>query len=75
MKLLTYSVILEPSDEGGFTGYVPALPGCISEGDTEDEVLGNIEDAIDLWLEDQREEVKEEVKARKEWVCRVKVTL
>jgi len=75
MKLLTYSVILEPSDEGGFTVYVPALPGCISEGDTEDEVLGNIEDAIDLWLEDQREEVKEEVKARKEWVCRVKVTL
>ena len=75
MKFLTYSVILEPSDEGGFTVYVPALPGCISEGDTEDEVLGNIEDAIDLWLEDQREEVKEEVKARKEWVCRVKVTL
>ena len=30
-------VVLEPSDEGGYTAWVPALPGCISEGDTKDE--------------------------------------
>jgi predicted RNase H-like HicB family nuclease len=44
-------VILEPSDEGGYTVYVPALPGCISEGDTRDEALKNINEAIGLYLE------------------------
>jgi predicted RNase H-like HicB family nuclease len=44
-------IILEPSDEGGFTALVPALPGCISEGDTRDEALANIEEAIQLYLE------------------------
>ena len=49
MKL---KVILEPSDEGGFTVYVPSLPGCISEGDTVEEALLNIRAAIDLYLEE-----------------------
>ena len=44
-------VILEPSDEGGYTVYVPALPGCISEEDTRDEALKNINEAIELYLE------------------------
>jgi predicted RNase H-like HicB family nuclease len=44
-------VILEPSDEGGYTAIVPALPGCISEGDTREEALRNIREAIDLYLE------------------------
>jgi predicted RNase H-like HicB family nuclease len=44
-------VILEPSDEGGFTVYAPSLPGCISEGDTEQEALANIQEAIELYLE------------------------
>jgi predicted RNase H-like HicB family nuclease len=41
-----YTVILEPQEEGGFTVTVPALPGCISEGETVDEVIKNIKDAI-----------------------------
>ena len=48
MKL---KVILEPSDEGGFTVHVPTLPGCISEGNTREEALANIKDAITLYLE------------------------
>lgn len=48
MKL---QVILEPSDEGGYTVSVPALPGCISEGDNIDEALVNIKEAIKLYLE------------------------
>jgi predicted RNase H-like HicB family nuclease len=44
-------IVLEPSDEGGYTAIVPALPGCISEGDTRDEALANIRDAIQLYLE------------------------
>ena len=48
MKL---QVILEPSDEGGYTVSVPALPGCISEGDNIDEALANVQEAIKLYLE------------------------
>jgi predicted RNase H-like HicB family nuclease len=44
-------VVLDPSDEGGFTAYVPTLPGCISEGDSREEALQNIREAIDLYLE------------------------
>ena len=44
-------VVLEPSEEGGFTVYVPSLPGCISEGRTEDEAMANIREAIELYLE------------------------
>jgi len=44
-------VVLEPSDEGGFTVTVPSLPGCISEGDTREEALANIREAIELYLE------------------------
>jgi len=44
-------VVLESSDEGGYTVYVPSLPGCISEGDTIDEALANIGEAIELYLE------------------------
>lgn len=46
-------VILIPDlESGGFTVTVPSLPGCISEGDTEQEALANIRDAIDLYIED-----------------------
>lgn len=48
MKL---KVVLEPSEEGGFTVYVPSLPGCISEGDNLEEALANIREAIELYLE------------------------
>jgi predicted RNase H-like HicB family nuclease len=44
-------VVLEPSDEGGFTAYVPSLPGCISEGESEKDALANIQEAIALYLE------------------------
>lgn len=48
MKL---KVVLEPSDEGGYTAYVPSLPGCISEGHTREQAIFNIKEAIELYLE------------------------
>ncbi len=48
MKL---QIILERSDEGGYTVYVPSLPGCISEGETKKEALKKIQEAIELYLE------------------------
>ena len=54
MKL---QVILEPSDEGGYTAYIPSLPGCISEGETEAEAMVNIKEAALLYLEPVEDEL------------------
>ena len=48
---MNVDVVLEPSDEGGYTVFVPALPGCISEGDSREEALTNIREAFELCLE------------------------
>jgi len=48
---MRFKIVLEPSDEGGYTVYVPSLPGCISEGNTKEEALRNIQEAIELYLE------------------------
>ena len=50
-------VVLERSSEGGYTVFVPSLPGCISEGRTKTEALGNIKEAIHLYLEPVEDEL------------------
>ncbi len=50
-------VVLEASNEGGYTVYVPSLPGCISEGETVEEALKNIREAIELYLEPVEDEL------------------
>jgi predicted RNase H-like HicB family nuclease len=56
-KTMRVKVVLEPSDEGGYTVYVPSLPGCISEGETVEEALENIQEAIELYLEPVEDEL------------------
>ncbi|MFP4171979.1 MAG: type II toxin-antitoxin system HicB family antitoxin [Candidatus Hydrogenedentota bacterium] len=51
MKELTYTIVLEPAEEGGYNVSVPALPGCFTQGETYEEALAMAEDAIKLWLE------------------------
>ena len=48
---MKFQTIFEPTEDGGFTVYVPSLPGCISEGNTYEEALSNIREAIELYLE------------------------
>jgi predicted RNase H-like HicB family nuclease len=48
-------IYLEKSEEGGYTVTVPSLPGCISEGDTKEEAIKNIKEAIELYLEPNEE--------------------
>lgn len=55
--MMRIKVILEPSEEGGFTVYAPSLPGCVSEGDTEAAALANIKEAIELYLEPVEDEM------------------
>jgi predicted RNase H-like HicB family nuclease len=47
----TYSIVLDPDAESGYTVTVPALPGCVTEGETVDECLANAREAIELYLE------------------------
>ena len=54
-RVLSYKVVLEPCEEGGYTVYVPSLPGCVSEGDTFNEAIENIKDAITGWIEVSKE--------------------
>lgn len=54
MKL---KVVLESSDDGGYTVYVPSLPGCISEGDNKRDALTNIREAIELYLEPTEDDI------------------
>lgn len=58
-SLIKLAIVLEPQEEGGFTAYVPSLPGCISEGDTKEEAIKNIKEAIELYLEADTNELVE----------------
>jgi len=49
--MMKLKIVIEPSDEGGYSVTVPSLPGCISEGNTKKEALKNIKEAILLYLE------------------------
>ena len=46
-----FRVMLELNELGGYTAIVPLLPGCISEGDTKEEALASIKEAIQLYIE------------------------
>ena len=50
-------VILEKQEEGGYTVYVPSLPGCVSQGETREDALKNIKEAIELYLEANENEI------------------
>ena len=54
---MKFRVVLEPSEEGGYTVIVPSLPGCASEGNTREEALKNIREAIELYLEPVEDDI------------------
>ena len=51
------NIILEEQDEGGYTVYIPSLQGCISQGETKEEALKNIKEALELYLEADENEL------------------
>jgi len=57
---MTYRVVLVESEEGFAVG-CPALPGCWSQGETREEALANIREAIALWLEVEEEDIEHEL--------------
>jgi antitoxin HicB len=52
MEPMTYTIELEPLENGGFSVTVPVLPGCVTWGDTFDEAVTMGKEAIELWLEE-----------------------
>jgi antitoxin HicB len=50
-----YHVVVRPDPEGGYVAVVPAFPGCYSQGETAEEGLSNVREAILLTIEDMRE--------------------
>lgn len=58
MNINGYAIIVEPlaaEDGGGFVATVPDLPGCMSDGETPQDALANVEDAIRAWIEAAQE--------------------
>ena len=54
-KVFKYTAVFEPEEVGGYSVRIPALPGCISQGETFEESLANIKEAAELYLEDLKE--------------------
>jgi predicted RNase H-like HicB family nuclease len=52
---MRYTVVLEQESDGGYVASVPALPGCVSQGDSRPEALANIREAIELYVQDCRD--------------------
>ena len=50
-------IVLEEQKEGGYTVHVPSLPGCISQGETLNDALKNIKEAIELYLDTNENEI------------------
>ena len=44
-------IVVHEAEEGGWWAEVPALPGCVSQGDTMDDLLANMREAIAAWME------------------------
>jgi len=58
MDRLEYPIVIEPlsaEDGGGFAALVPDLPGCMSDGETPEEAIANVRDAIVTWIEAARD--------------------
>lgn len=54
MKVKNFAVLFEQEKDGGYSVSVPSLPGCFSQGDSFEEALKNIREAIDLYLENEK---------------------
>lgn len=64
-KVREFSVVILEDETGGYIAVVPELPGCHTQGDSLDEVMKNIKEAIELYLETLSEEEKEELLSRR----------
>jgi len=68
---MKFKVILEEAEEGGYVVYVPSLPGCVSQGETREEAIENIKEAIEVYLDIDDAQIETEIKGKKAEVVEV----
>lgn len=73
-KILEYNAIFQKEQEGGYSVWVPSLPGCASQGDTFEKAFDNIKEAISLYLEDSKEIDEETTDIRNQFMVPISVT-
>lgn len=73
-KVLEYNVVFQEEKEGGFSAWVPDLPGCASQGETFEEALDNIKEAIELYLESENKERDFDYDYKKQFVVPVRIS-
>jgi predicted RNase H-like HicB family nuclease len=72
-SVLQYAAVFQEETAGGFSVWVPDLPGCASQGEIFEEALGNIKEAIELYLEDSPMDLPEPMDYKQQFVVPVKV--
>lgn len=71
--VLEYNAIFQREDEGGYSVWIPSLPGCASQGETFEEAMENIKEAIGLYLEDDKEAREESANSKNQFMVPVSV--
>ena len=70
---MKFKVILEEAEEGGYVVYVPSLPGCVSQGETREEAIENIKEAIEVYLDIDDAQIDAEIKGKKAEVVEISI--
>jgi len=65
IAMYEFDVVIIEDETGGYVALVPALPGCHTQGDTLEELMENVKEAIELYLETLTDEEKEELLRQK----------
>src|SRR5262249_52412065 len=72
--VLEYNTIFQKEKEGGYSVWVPSLPGCVSQGETFEEALENIKEAISLYVESAKDDTFEEDNIRSQFLVPVSIS-
>jgi len=70
---MKFKVVLEEAEEGRYVVYVPSLPGCVSQGETKEEALENIKEAIEVYLDIDDAEIEAEIKGKKAEIVEITI--
>lgn len=74
-KILNYDAVFEKEEDGGYSVWIPDLPGCASQGDNLEGAIKNIKEAVELYLEDANKEQIEDGKIHKDrFIVPVQIT-
>ena len=73
-KISEYMAVFQEEKAGGFSVWVPDLPGCASQGESFEEALGNIREAIELYLDETEQPLAEDYDYKKQFVVPIKIS-